>query len=176
MSPISFETKVFKINSWTILRLPMDISAKLPSRGQVLVEGTINDQHFKSPLEPDGKKSHWLRVDDILGKKVNVGDTVKLEIEPSKEWPEPKVPEDIQTAMVSSPQTNTMWNDITPMARWDWIRWIVSTKNPETRKKRITVALDKMRKGSRRPCCFNRNMCCEPFVSNNGILLDPVEN
>jgi hypothetical protein len=27
----------------------------------------------------------------------------------------------------------------------------------------------------RRPCCFNRGMCTEPYVSKNGVLLDPRE-
>ena len=42
---------------------------------------------------------------------------------------------------------------------------IRATHNPETRSRRIEVALSKIKAGERRPCCFNRNQCTEPEVS-----------
>ena len=66
MSKIRFEAKLSKIDSWTILRLPVSASAKLPSRGMVMVEGTLNDYHFQAALEPDGKGSHWFRLDHAM--------------------------------------------------------------------------------------------------------------
>lgn len=181
MSPIQFETKLFTINSWTILRLPQEASAKLPSRGMVMVKGTINGVPFKTLLEPDGvyapgkKPSHWFRPDKKLldDAKAAVGDTVKVILEPTKEWIEPEVPEDLKKALSSSPKAHALWNDITPMSRWDWIRWVRAVKTPETRQKHIVVALDKLNKGMRRPCCFNRNLCSEPQVSHNWVLMDP---
>jgi len=177
MSIIRFEAKLSTIGSWTILRLPKNASAKLPSRGMVMVEGKVNESHFQAPLEPDGKGSHWLKVEKNMrgAAKADEGDTVTLEIEPVKEWPEPKVPADLKKALTDSPTAHATWKDITPMARWDWIRWIGSTKNVDTRKKRIGVALSKMNAGSRRPCCFNRSTCTDPNVSNNGVLLEPTQ-
>jgi hypothetical protein len=58
MSTIRFETTPLKIGDWIILRLPKSASAKLPSRGMTLVEGTINGFRSKIVLEPDGKGSH----------------------------------------------------------------------------------------------------------------------
>jgi hypothetical protein len=177
MSSIRFEAKLSKIGAWTILRVPKAASAKLPSRGMVMVEGKVNDSRFQAPLEPDGKGSHWLKVEKNMGAaaKADQGDTVTIEIEPVKEWPEPKVPADLKKALTDSPNAHATWKDITPMARWDWIRWIGSTKNAETREKRIGVALSKMNAGSRRPCCFNRSSCTDPSVSNNGVLLEPTK-
>jgi hypothetical protein len=174
MSKIDFKTKLFEINSWTILQLPKDASAQLPSRGQVMIEGTINGSSFQTPLEPDGKGSHWLRIDDKLGKAANVkaGDSVSLKIEPSKQWPEPELPEDIKKALAADKEANDLWEKVTPLAHWEWIRWIRSTGREETRKKRIEVALSKMRNGERRPCCWNRNLSTEPSVSKNGALLE----
>jgi hypothetical protein len=43
------------------VNLPKRASAKLPSRGQVSVEGTINGAAFAATLEPDGKGGHWLK-------------------------------------------------------------------------------------------------------------------
>ena len=174
MSTIRFEAKLVKIGSWTILRLPKGASVKLPSRGMAMAKGTINDFHFQAALEPDGKGSHWFRIDKTLHKAAGA-DTVMLEIEPVKEWPEPEVPADLKKALTSSPQAHTLWNNITPMARWDWIRWIRSTKQSETRRKRIEVACSKLKKGEKKPCCFNSALCTEPSVSNNGMLLEPTQ-
>ena len=177
MSTIRFEASLFRIGSWTLLRLPKSASAKLPSRGMTMVQGTINGFRFQAPLEPDGKGSHWLKVEKNMREAAgaDAGDTVTLAIEPVKEWPEPKVPADLKKALAAVPQAQSLWKDITPMARWDWIRWIGSTKNPDTRKRRIEVTFSKFKDGKRRPCCFNRSMCTEPYVSNNGVLLEPIQ-
>lgn len=176
MSTIRFKTTLFTINSWTILHLPKEASAKLPSRGQVMIQGTINGYPIKMPLEPDGKGSHWFRVNDTLGKAANIkaGDTVTLDIEPTKDWPEPDVPADLQKALAADAHIQTLWETFTPLAHWEWIRWIRSTGREETRKKRIEVAISKMRNGERRPCCWNRNLSTEPTVSKNGVLLEPT--
>lgn len=174
MSTIRFETKLFKIDDWTILRLPQDASAQLPSRGQTMVKGAIDEVRFQTALEPDGKGSHWLRVDQIIPGAA-AGDTVTMAIEPTKDWPEPNVPKDLQSALSADGQAYTLWTAVTPMARWDWIRWIGDTKNPETRKRRIEVTFSKLKAGTRRPCCFNRSACTEPYVASGGKLREPTQ-
>lgn len=181
MNFISFKTKLFKIETWTILRLPEDASAKLPTRSMLMVSGTLNGVPFKTLLEPDGiygqgkRPSHWFSpakklLEDAAAKE---GDTVEVSLTPTKEWIEPEVPEDFKKALKTSSKAELLWKDITPSARWDWIRWIRAVKTPETRQKHIEVALDKLNKGMRRPCCFNRNLCSEPYVSHNWVLRDP---
>lgn len=64
------------------------------------------------------------------------------------------LPADLRKAIQSDPIAKTVWADITPLARNEWICWVTSAKKEETRGKRITVGLDKMRKGMRRPCCW----------------------
>lgn len=181
MAAINFETKLFKINDWTILHLPEDASEKLPTRSMLMVSGTLNGAPFKALLEPDGKygpglkPSHWFRPDSKLleNARAAAGDIVQVSLEPTKEWIEPEVPDDVKKALSISPKAEDLWGDITPSARWDWIRWVRAVKTQETRKKHLEVMLDKLNKGMRRPCCFNRNLCSEPYVSKNWALQDP---
>ena len=143
-----------------------------------MVEGTINGFSFQTALEPDGRGSHWFRVDNNLSKAADasVGDTVKLELESTKKWPEPEVPADIQKALAADSKAHVLWVKITPLARWEWIRWIRATNQQETRTRRIGVALSKLKGGERRPCCWNRNLSTEPSVSKNGVLLEPAKS
>lgn len=158
----------------TLLRLPKGASAKLPSRGMVMAKGTINGYSFEAPLEPDGKGGHWLKVDGAMRKAIgaDAGESAKLEIEPIKKWPEPKVPGDLRKALATDRQAQHLWADITSNSRWDWIRWINATRNPETRGIRIEKTLSKLKSGKRSACCFDRSQCTEPEVSRNGVLLD----
>ncbi|HKV88669.1 MAG TPA: DUF1905 domain-containing protein, partial [Candidatus Dormibacteraeota bacterium] len=76
MPRIRFEATADAIDRWTIVRLPERASAKLPSRGQVAVRGTINGHEFETVLEPDGAGGHWLRIDARLRRAaaLRVGD------------------------------------------------------------------------------------------------------
>jgi hypothetical protein len=150
-----------KIGSGVLLRLPEEVSAGLPSRGMVSVEGTINGAPFRAVLEPDGRGSHWCQVTEALRAAANadVGDTVTLAIAPTTDWPEPTVPTDLTRALAATPSARALWRTITPLARWDWIRWIGATRSPQTRQRRVAVAIDKLDAGKRRPCCFDRNQC-----------------
>ena len=64
------------------------------------------------------------------------------------------LPADFKTAIASNETVAQLWQDITPLARNEWICWIEDAKKPETRAKRIAVGLDKMTRGMRRPCCW----------------------
>jgi hypothetical protein len=177
MNKIAFETTLYTVNGWTILRLPKSASAKLPSRGQAMIEGTLNGVQFQTPLEPDGAFSHWCKVDDSLLKAAHVqaGDAVRVTMMPMKQWPEPAIPADLQRALAVHAEARALWQRVTTMARWEWIRWIRSTNRQETRAHRIEVACSKLTAGERRPCCWNRNLSTEPFVSKNGVLLETVK-
>jgi Bacteriocin-protection, YdeI or OmpD-Associated/Domain of unknown function (DUF1905) len=148
-----------KGDCWTFLILPKNASAKLPSRGMTAVEGTINGSHFQAMLEPDGQKSHWLKVDRKLREAAgaDAGDVVTLEIAPAYEEPEPTVPADLKKALAGAPKARALWSDITPIARRDWIHWITSAKQSETRARRIKNACSMLAAGKRRVCCFDRS-------------------
>jgi hypothetical protein len=174
---IRFDAALSTIDRRMIVRLPQKASVKLPSRGQVAVQGTINGHGFQTVLEPDGKSGHWMRIDRKLQQTAaaGAGDVATLEIEPLKDWPEPNVPQDLETALATAPQKiQDLWKDITPMARWEWVRWVNATQNPDTRKRRVEVSISKMKSGKRRPCCFNLAACTDPNLSKNGRLIEPA--
>ena len=64
------------------------------------------------------------------------------------------LPQDLKKALLASPSACDMWEDITPLARNEWICWVTSGKKAETRSIRIKKALSKMKEGMRRPCCW----------------------
>jgi hypothetical protein len=163
---IRFKAKLFrpaegeKGESWTFLILPKNASAKLASRGITAIEGTINGFPFRATLEPDGQKSHWLKVDRKLREaaRADTGDVVTLEIAPAGKETEPEVPTDLRKALATAaPKARVAWSDITPNARRDWIHWITSAKQPETRARRIKNACSMLAAGKRRVCCFDRS-------------------
>ena len=174
---IRFEATAYTLGESTVLRLPEAASKKLPSRGQAAVRGTINGRVFETVLEPDGNFGHWMRIDDELrtATALDAGETARVEIETREDWPEPTVPPDLDAALAAAPRkVQGLWNDITPMARWEWVRWVNATSNPETRKRRVDVSISKMRSGKRRPCCFNLASCTDPNLSKSGKLIDPA--
>ena len=164
-SKIRFRAKLLrpaatvKVGSWTFLNLPKNASAKLPSRGMTTVEGTINGFPFRATLEPDGQRSHWLRVNRKIREAAgaDAGDIVTLEIAPSGEEPEFRVPADLRKALAAAPKARALWSDITAIARRDWIQWIASAKLAETRARRIDNACAMLNGGKRRVCCFDRS-------------------
>jgi len=174
---IRFDATPYRIDRSIVLRLPERASAKLPSRGQVAVHGTINGHQFQTVLEPDGNFGHWMKIDRKLqgSATLHKGDRATLEVEPLKDWPEPSVPRDLRSALAAAPQKiQDLWKEITPMARWEWVRWINATPNPDTRKRRVQVSISKMKSGKRRPCCFNLAACTDPDLSKNGKLTEPA--
>lgn len=165
VSKIRFQSKLLrpaapeKGAAWSFLVLPESESAKLPTRGMTTVEGTINGHAFRATLEPDGRRSHWLKVTGKMQEaaRAEVGDIVTLEISPAEKEPEPRVPADLRKALAAAPEAQVVWSDVTTIARRDWIQWITSAKKPETRTRRVNNACDMLAAGKRRVCCFDRS-------------------
>jgi uncharacterized protein YdeI (YjbR/CyaY-like superfamily) len=65
-----------------------------------------------------------------------------------------KLPMDLQKALVSSPKALAVWENITPLARNEWICWIITVKTAETRQNHIKRTVTELAQGKRRPCCW----------------------
>ena len=64
------------------------------------------------------------------------------------------LPDDVSKALLSAQKALETWEDITPLARNEWICWIESAKKEETRSKRIAWGISNLTEGKRRPCCW----------------------
>lgn len=142
---------------WSFLVLPKAASEKLPRRGRTTVNGTINGHSFQATLDPDGQRSHWLKVSKELQQAagVKVGEMVTLEITTVEKEPEPDLPSDLAEALAAAPEARVVWDDTTTLARLDWIHWIISAKQSKTRAKRISDACEMLAAGKKRVCCFD---------------------
>ena len=172
---VSFKSTLYTLKDWVILPIPKDESLKLGSRGQISVTGKLNGHEFSAVLEPDGRWSHWIRVTDDMQRRASVqaGDTANVELTNQALWPEPIVPKDLKVALKDAPQkVKDKWEDITPMARWEWIRWMNATLSQETRAIRIEKTVSKLNGTHRRPCCFNLAACTEPYLMKGGRLME----
>jgi hypothetical protein len=119
------------------------------------VEGTINEHPFRAALERDENGAPFVRVNRAMlrGSSARAGDTVLLALL----GPEPKLvlAADVRAAMQASPAATALWNDLTDIARRDYVRWVDATKDPQTRARRIRRTVEQLAEGKRRPCCFN---------------------
>lgn len=64
------------------------------------------------------------------------------------------LPADFKKAIATIPSVQALWDDISPLARNEWICWVTSGKKAETRDIRIEKGISKMKGGMRRPCCW----------------------
>jgi uncharacterized protein YdeI (YjbR/CyaY-like superfamily) len=65
-----------------------------------------------------------------------------------------KISTDLKQLLLSKPKVLTAWEDITPLARNEWLCWIESAKKEETRDRRIRIMTENLVAGKRRPCCW----------------------
>lgn len=78
---------------------------------------------------------------DMTGKKISTGAVHS-------------VPADLRSALAADAQALAAWQDITPLARNEWICWTISVKKAETRKQHVGRVVSELKEGMRRPCCW----------------------
>lgn len=139
-----------------LIPVPGGLMGELPGHGKCFVEGTLEGFPFRAPLQATPEGGAGIDISEALKKaaRIEIGESAEVEITRIGDEPEVRVPEDLLSALAGCPPAMALWNDVTPMARREWVRWIASAKQEATRVKRIEVGLDKLTKGMRRPCCF----------------------
>lgn len=65
-----------------------------------------------------------------------------------------KLPADLRQALAASKAALAAWEDLTPLARNEWICWVTFVKKAETRQEHVTRTISELKEGVRRPCCW----------------------
>lgn len=64
------------------------------------------------------------------------------------------VPADLRSALILDKKALKLWEDLTPLARNEWICWIIFVKKQETRNDHVKRTISELKDGMRRPCCW----------------------
>src|SRR5437016_11300854 len=106
----------------------------------------------------------------------------KMNPKPTGEASELRVPTDLRKALAATPMAKAQWSGLTPIARRDFISWIDSAKQPETRRRRIERACSMLAAGKRRPCCYSivslnlhQTLAATPMAKAQWSDLTPIE-
>src|SRR5438046_660738 len=106
----------------------------------------------------------------------------RMNPKPAGEESESRVPTDLRKALAAAPKAKAQWSDLTPNARRDFISWIDSAKQPETRRRRIERAGSMLAAGKRRPCCYSivslnlhQALAATPMAKAQWSDLTPIE-
>lgn len=65
-----------------------------------------------------------------------------------------QIPDDLLESLSSDESALARWEDLTPLARNEWICWVITTKKPETRYSHVERTITELLQGMRRPCCW----------------------
>jgi len=138
---------------WTFVTMPRTASEKLPKRGRIAIEGTVNGFAFKTSAFPDGNGSHNIQLNGTMreGAKAAVGDTAAFVIRPAGDTVEFELPDDLASALKKAVKASAQWEKITPKAKAEWAVWVTSAKKEETRTARIAKTIERLTKGDKRP-------------------------
>jgi hypothetical protein len=150
----SFETVLVRpegVGTWTYLNIPLDISATFGSKGQVRVKGTINGYPYRSTALPRGDGSHYLVVGKSIRDQIKAtqGDTVKVMLELDVEERRVDVPEDLAQALESLPLAKDVFNQLSYSHKKEYVNWVLSARQGETRQRRIEKALMLLAQGKK---------------------------
>ena len=64
------------------------------------------------------------------------------------------LPPDLKAALAADAKALKAWNDVTPLARNEWICWTITVKQQKTRDEHVKRVISELKEGMRRPCCW----------------------
>jgi hypothetical protein len=63
-------------------------------------------------------------------------------------------PADLKKSLIADKRALVAWENLTPLARNEWICWVTFVKKAETRNEHIKRLSRELKGGKRRPCCW----------------------
>jgi hypothetical protein len=133
------------VGTWIYVDIPFDVERAFGPSGQVKVKGTVNGSPFRSSLMPRGDGTHFLVVNKSArnAAKAEVGDTVKVVVEPDAAPRVIEVPPDFARALAKNKAAKEAWERNSYSRQKEYLRYITEAKKEETRARRIdkTIAL-----------------------------------
>src|SRR6516165_7449370 len=86
------------------------------------------------------------------------------------------LPADMEEALIADSKALVAWEDITPLARNEWICWVTIVKKPETRKDHVRRTVAELKEGMRRPCCWpgcpHRRLKAQKWFAKKAAIVD----
>lgn len=64
------------------------------------------------------------------------------------------MPADLKKALLVDSAALAKWEDLTPLARNEWICWVTYVKKAETRHEHVNRVVSELKEGMRQPCCW----------------------
>ncbi len=154
--PLTFTAELWSPmagKGWTFASLPAASSAALGKKGRVPVEATVGGVKFRTSCFPDGDGGHRIQMNgamrDATGKAD--GDLVEFSLKVASDDVEVTVPPALAKALKADKGAQGQWGSITPKARAEWVAWIASAKQEETRVARTAKTVERLRSGAKRP-------------------------
>ena len=137
--------------AWTCLRIPFNVEEVFGSKARVSVKGTINGFDFRSSIFPMGDGTHFMMVNKTMQKGANIksGDAVQVVLEKDTVPRSLQVPKDIKDALAENGEAKTCFEKMSYSHKKEYVDWIDSSKQEETRARRIEKALTMLATGKR---------------------------
>lgn len=153
MGVYAFEARLVRpegVGTWTYLGIPVEISTAFGSKGQVRVKGTINGHPFRTTALPMGDATPYLVVGKEIRELIHAvpSDTVKVVLELDTEERSLELPDGLKQALASHPQAAEIFERMTYSHKMEWVNWIFSAKQAETRQRRIEKAIVQISQGN----------------------------
>jgi hypothetical protein len=144
-----------KVVTSDYLELPKKIKLDYFTGPKTAVEGLFNTLPFRSLISKSKDGKTVIKLSTAMKNTIKQGDTsAKVEITRLEDEPEVRIPADLKKALTRNLKAKKQWDEITPLARREWVLFIGTAKLEETRLKRIEKACDMLATGKKRVCCF----------------------
>ena len=128
---------------WTILVAPFDVEQVFGTKGSVRVRGTLNGVPFRRSLHPRDDGRHFMMLNKEMRKAAGmvVGEPVQVVLELDTAERTVEVPPDLAEALDADAAMGEAYAKLAHSRRFEFVRWLNQTQNPETRQRRIARIL-----------------------------------